>query len=317
MDTHGTNPTGDERGSGAPRGGCPDPETLAAFVDRRLEPGRRAGVADHIAGCDDCLFVVGETSAFLDDPPATVHPRPRRRWLAPAAGLLAGAALALIAIRFGGSPSPTPAPVVAEHAAAGPASADTRSLAVADWRQSHLGPLLSVMTVRPASGRFGSLPYLPRRRVTRSASAAVPPEVLAAVAQVEAGTSARGDWQSLWARGLALAARGDFEAAMAALESVRPPADPPGLANDLLADRAAACIGRTERTGEAAWAQRALGLSDQLLARDPASLPGRFNRAIALDQLDRGDAAHRAWQDYLARDAHSPWAGDARELSQP
>ena len=61
------------------RGPCPDSETLAAFVDDRLDAPQRAVVAAHVAHCDDCLFVVGESERFRDAETRVPPPQPARR----------------------------------------------------------------------------------------------------------------------------------------------------------------------------------------------------------------------------------------------
>src|SRR6478752_412288 len=48
-------------------GACPDPETLAAYVDGMLDPAARAGVEAHAADCRDCREILADTAAFLLD----------------------------------------------------------------------------------------------------------------------------------------------------------------------------------------------------------------------------------------------------------
>ena len=45
--------------------GCPGPEVLAGYVERRLEPRAGAAVGAHLARCPRCRFVVGEALFFL------------------------------------------------------------------------------------------------------------------------------------------------------------------------------------------------------------------------------------------------------------
>ena len=83
---------------GEKRSACPEPEILAAFLDRRLAADERARVADHLAECEACYEVFADSARFkLEEEAsarrATVVPfRARRRW-AWAAGLAAAAAL--------------------------------------------------------------------------------------------------------------------------------------------------------------------------------------------------------------------------------
>ena len=78
-------------------------------------------------------------------------------------------------------------------------------------------------------------------------------------------------------------------------------------------DRAVAHLARAERTGNQESARQALALSDGVLARDNGSLPALFNRALALEYLDRPEDAAAAWRAYLARDGDSPWAEEVRQ----
>jgi anti-sigma factor RsiW len=48
----------DEPRAGA---GCPDPEEMAAYLDRRVEPDRRSIMQTHIADCDDCREWLAES----------------------------------------------------------------------------------------------------------------------------------------------------------------------------------------------------------------------------------------------------------------
>lgn len=59
---------------------CPDPEVLAAYVDRVLPDDERHSVAEHLSGCPDCYEVFSETVRLLDqEVEATVLPGPWRR----------------------------------------------------------------------------------------------------------------------------------------------------------------------------------------------------------------------------------------------
>jgi len=45
---------------------------------------------------------------------------------------------------------------------------------------------------------------------------------------------------------------------------------------------------------------------------DPSLSEARFNEAVILERLDRRQEAAAAWDRYLAADASSPCAGEAR-----
>ena len=98
---------------------CLDPETIAAYLDRRLDPAERTRVEEHLADCEECRTLLSETAAFLEADaaakPAPVALRPRaarRTWIwsmaAAAATLLALTPLVLQRMR------PTPESALAE-----------------------------------------------------------------------------------------------------------------------------------------------------------------------------------------------------------
>lgn len=55
-----------------------------------------------------------------------------------------------------------------------------------------------------------------------------------------------------------------------------------------------------------------LGAADNALAFDPRFPEALFNRALTIERLGLRDDAARAWNDYLAVDANSQWANEAR-----
>lgn len=99
----------------SPESGCPDPETLAAYIDDRLSAPDRAAVEAHLADCDACREVVVDTVATMPEVDATTPPletpmsasitlpsstarKARARWLTAAGAgvLLAGAGWAVL-----------------------------------------------------------------------------------------------------------------------------------------------------------------------------------------------------------------------------
>jgi predicted anti-sigma-YlaC factor YlaD len=86
---------------------CLDAETLAAFMDGRLEPRERAAVEAHLADCEDCYEVwmeAGLARESIEGQVATVSSR--SRWTAGVA-LLAASVLVAVglwpSIRGGGA----------------------------------------------------------------------------------------------------------------------------------------------------------------------------------------------------------------------
>ena len=55
---------------------CPGPESLAGYVERRLDVQASAAVGAHLLRCPRCRFVVGEALFFLagEDAPASDGP---------------------------------------------------------------------------------------------------------------------------------------------------------------------------------------------------------------------------------------------------
>src|SRR5262249_15971818 len=74
---------------------CPDPETLAAFLDGRLVEPERRTVEAHLAGCELCYETFRESARLLAAPPVS----PVRRALFAALPLAAAAVLAFVLLR--------------------------------------------------------------------------------------------------------------------------------------------------------------------------------------------------------------------------
>jgi hypothetical protein len=51
----------------SPEGSCPSLEELAAYIDRRLDSGEEARVAEHIASCERCLEIYAGSLEYLAD----------------------------------------------------------------------------------------------------------------------------------------------------------------------------------------------------------------------------------------------------------
>ncbi|HWI17287.1 MAG TPA: CHAT domain-containing protein [Vicinamibacterales bacterium] len=66
---------------------------------------------------------------------------------------------------------------------------------------------------------------------------------------------------------------------------------------------------------------RALASADRAVRLKPSLAEAWFNRGLAASALSLNDLAKASWNEYLKRDASSPWAGEARarlaELSEP
>ena len=162
-------------------------------------------------------------------------------------------------------------------------------------------------------------------------------ETLATVAEVQerataaAASPAPPQPPALHTLGLSQLMTGDVEPAIQSLEratsAASSSANPSGAAPSnastqaaFLSDLAAAYVTRGIRQNSPQDFERALAAATHALDLDRTLLAAHFNRALALEKLDRRDDARAAWNDYLKLDASSPWADEAREhlrASQP
>jgi CHAT domain-containing protein len=78
------------------------------------------------------------------------------------------------------------------------------------------------------------------------------------------------------------------------------------------ADLSAAYLIRAERGGTPRDLLAAVEAAERALEHRPANLAALYNRALALQRFGLADAAAWAWREYLAVDAASPWADEAR-----
>lgn len=300
---------------------CPSDLELARFVEGTLPPDLRARMVAHLAECDDCREVVATVVAAQEgedgpagvtapepEPPASAAPEHASSEPAPPssrlgaaitwAGGLAAAALLVFAVR-GISTNQEP-PVVAADAAVW-----------SDVAQA-VGP------ARAIEARLSGLStHVPLGAPTRSAAAdsGFAAQALAArLTERAAGPTATDVERRAVRHAAAVAAllAGRADDAVAQLEAAL--ADTTAAASeraDLLADLAAALGTRADTTTRAHWAA-ALTAADQALALDGRHEAARFNRALALERLGRGEAALAAWRD-IADDAAtaSGWRDEA------
>jgi CHAT domain-containing protein/tetratricopeptide (TPR) repeat protein len=259
----------------------------------------------HIASCPICYEVFAETVRFaLDEQDeeeedarrrrkATAFPFVRglvRRRPFQAAAALAAAASLLLAFHLwrerAARPSP---PLLAELAEA-------------------VGPHRFVEPRLTGGFRHGRLTVL-RSDQSPDGLDAYPGGVLAAVARIRERAEAFPSPEALGALGVTYLVSGDLDAAVKALESATAQApDDPGLRSDL----AAAYLARASRLDDPSDLPKALDAAERAIALDSAPDEAWFNRALALEKLHLLDAARKAWQDYLERDAASGWADEAR-----
>jgi CHAT domain-containing protein len=252
---------------------------------------------EHLAECSTCYEVFAETASFAlseEEPvpkPGRVVPFVRRPAFLIAAGLAAAAGLFL-----------------AVHLA---------------WRaQSERGAPMRVAELVEAMGttRFieprvtGGFQH-GRFVVLRGGDApsgldAQSPAVIAAVAHIRQRADGDTSPESLGALAVTYLVSGDVAGAVKALEAAT--AQAPKNAQ-LLSDLSAAYLVRASRLDEPSDIPKALESAERSIEQKDAPAEAWFNRALALESLHLVDAARKAWDDYLAHDATSPWAEEARK----
>ncbi|MFL5382407.1 MAG: CHAT domain-containing protein [Longimicrobiaceae bacterium] len=78
------------------------------------------------------------------------------------------------------------------------------------------------------------------------------------------------------------------------------------------ADLSAAYLIRAEHAGSPRDLLSAVEAAERALEHAPRNRSALYNRALALQRFGVADVAARAWREYLAVDAASPWAAEAR-----
>lgn len=282
---------------------CSGPEAIAALIDGRLPDGEARSLRAHVADCADCSEIMGEVVHFMSDraavPAAPDIPsgafsrfvRSSRTWWAAAAAVLVVVSGALF---FRGGQD------------------DGLSQLVAAVGERRL--------VEPRlTGGFEYAPLESPQRGPLDRSDPRDWRVFEAASRIyqdagRAPSSAAGEH----ALGVAHLLLGNDGEAVQALEG----ADRSSAANPrILSDLAAAYIARGDRAGSAEDYVRAIDAARHAVSIDSRCAEALFNLAVALEKqiaagsgeaaVDQGRAI-AAWQDYLALDADSPWAGEAR-----
>ena len=273
----------------------PDAERLAEYAEGGLDVAARAEVERHLAECAECRSVVMETLAFLESSeaaeattPAVIPFRPRKPWIAVAAGLAAAAAI-VFAVRL-------------------------------DWLSGGRGdrPELQELIAavaqeptRPVEGRLsGGFKYGPPPSPTRGAGGReASPDVRIAAAKIEKLARQEDTPDHEAAVGAAALTLGDFDKAVQSLESAaqRSVADA-HVQNDL----SAAYLARARWLGRADDIPRALAAAGRSIGLDARLTEAYFNRALALEELHLDAEAVRAFEAFRRLDPASPWAAEAQ-----
>ena len=274
------------------RGGCPEPEAIAAYVDGRLSGPDKADIETHLASCDDCFTVFSETARSeaelgkADAAAAVVRPRFGRRWIV----LAAAAALVAAAI-----------PLATFLRARRRVPPDVAELVAAVGAERPFEPRLT--------GGFAYGPMAPRYRSAKPLSESESWEVLAAAAKIRQRDDQHSTPATLDALGAANLVLGKYDDAVSNLEEAT--LEAPKNAR-YLTDLSAAYLVRAGEKDRADDYPKALEAAQKATELDPSILEAWFNRALALDELPLKSEAAKAWRDYLARDSRSGWADEAR-----
>ncbi len=272
-------------------GECPDPESIAAYLDNRLRARERARMTEHLASCEVCYSVFCE-AAQTDV--GGVAARERRTWVPRATIAWMSTAAAVAAAVF---------LVVATG--------------VIPWRppDSELRALVTAVgSNRPIEARLtGGFAYGALRGSLRSGaptSSAASPEVRIAAAHAEKILASRGTPEALHALGVASVVVGDLDRGIPMIErAVSQPSPDPRFLTDL----AAAYLSRATRDSQHQDLVKALAAADRAVKLNQSLAEALFNRALALEQLTLTDEARAGWQEYLRVDENSGWADEARQ----
>jgi len=260
---------------------CPTDETLALLAAGDLDAETRMEVLAHVERCPECMAAVLAANEHLAEEAATQPSwsSSSRWWMAIAAAVLI-AAIAIPMLRQRSDP----------------------------MRQLVAAVPLSQRTVEPRlSGGFAWAPYRGPARAIGTNPDAAEMKLNGAAGNVIDHARHDSSESAQHAAGVALVL---VQQPSQAVERLRhAPPDDARAASDL----AAACYAAAAQTNNASLLNEGLAAADRALRLDPKQPEALFNRALILERLGRPTDARTAWLRYLAADAHSPWAAEARE----
>lgn len=259
---------------------CPADEILAAYIDGRLSGKERTEVMEHVASCGDCMDIQlthlhAVTAGVTED---NVVPA-RFGWKVVMPAFVTAAAVAMVVF--------------------GP------------LRQSGMDRIVRVaenLPERPFYGRLSAdFPHrpghVPRGENDRTATTheVAKYELEAVALELEARAEKKPSPENLHAAGAGYMMLGQSHKAVDLLEQASKKSNDP----EVLTDLAAAYIANGNAALGLEAANRAWAME-----KTPAAA---WNRAIALEYLDRKAEAIAAWNEYLELDPKSPWADEARD----
>jgi len=284
--------------------GFPSDETLAAFIDGRLDPETRGKVVAHMTTCSECysVFMSATEMTAAAAAPESSRRSSRKGWLAVAVAATA----AVMSVVFLVTPL------------------RDRILPRGDAGMVALAN--AAPPERIIAGRISGFPYQRMTPTMRSSSPdpmknPANASLLTAAAAVERSVIKRRSAANLHASGVAHLLLGDHTAAVDLLhESLLAETEQRTVAAaieesddvPLLNDLSAALSHRAMQQRNIPAAAEAVRCADRAfrLGRTPETA---WNRAVAIEALNGSKGAVAAWHDYLAIDAKSPWATEARK----
>ena len=268
--------------------GFPSDETLAAFIDGRVDADTRGRVVEHLAGCSECYSVfIGATEMPVATVTDTSNVRPFRRARYAIASIAVAAAAA---IGFFITP--------AGQRLYQPAGLD----ALADAAPS----------ARTYSGRLSGFPYREQAPIARGAESdpsrdPANHELMGVAAKVQQKAIKSPTAKNLHALGVSQLLLGNANDAVQSLAGALQQSGGLDASTDvaLLSDYSAALSSRAAQTRNANDTVLATRAAERAwsLRRSPETA---WNRAVALDTA-------AAWNEYLKLDSSSDWAREARE----
>jgi len=282
--------------------GFPSDETLAAFIDGRLDAETRAKVIAHMTTCSECYSVFLSATEMPSRAAARDAWRPRRAWIAVATTTVAAGIACAIVI--------TPVRDRILHHENG-----MEALAKAAPPQ------------RTIAGRISGFPYqspAPLMRGSKFDALQNPANasLLTAAAGVQRSVAARRTAANLHASGVANLLLGKDDAAIDTLHEALlaesgqrtvaaaiAESDDVPLLNDLSAALSNRAIATRRAIPDAVEAVRCADRAWRIGHTPEAA----WNRAVATEALNGRARAMSAWHDYLAIDETSPWAVEARK----
>jgi hypothetical protein len=280
----------------------PTEETLAAYVDNQLDSTTRAAVTEHLASCGECRgIVLMATDYQAEEEQAKVAHGAfgRRGWMAAVAGLATAAVVTVVVVRQRPwLPDLEDVKVAAKYQQF--RASDGRLAGGFDWAQPQ------------GTSRGGASDSPDTSTVSNDA------RMLQIAADLEDAKSADSHLVGITRLSCAQTFDGKEkrEMIMSAVELLEKAYDgaDPSQRDSFAIDFSAGLLERARWSANPeADNVRALELANQVLSRHQNSPEALWNRAFALENLNRENEAVNAWNDYLKVDGNSKWADEAKE----